>query len=342
MIHTPKESVMRNWIAVGLVALLAGCDWAPLSPWSDFDWGGDDMWWDTGWTQMEPYLRGDHDGFEQHSSLYAISTGVMLGDDGQNGVAGMSWATCQFETISGMINVDIDPDSEEEEDLDDGEDDDGNLIVLTTTSAGFQITEFQGWDGWVEDVISFPGIQEARFVDAGVAATRTVDGDCHVQWFPGSDVNMGRGSCSGLAVESSSGRVFVSVAGDLKVSTPDGTVSTIGDAAALMEWDPVTGLLYTATMNGTTVRALEDDGDVRWSTNVDGRVQSLEAMGDAAAVLVGLRTDNGGALVILDGATGAERNTAETTSAPRELAVSKDGTTIAALTDGNTHFIGVE
>ncbi|MBW2256267.1 MAG: hypothetical protein JRI25_16955, partial [Deltaproteobacteria bacterium] len=270
---------MRTWIAIGLVALVAGCDWESLSPWSDFDGGGDDMWWDTGWTQMEPYLRGEHVGFEQHSSLYSISTGVIFDDDGQNGVAGMSWATCQFETASGMINIDIDPDQEEEEDLDDGGEDDGGTIVLTTTSNGFQVTRFQDWDGWVEDVVSHPGIQEARFVDDGVVGTRTVDGDCHVQWFPGSDVNAGRGACSGLAVEATTGRAFVTMGGSIQVATPDGTVTTIGDGSALLEWDPITGLLYTAALNGTAVRALEDDGDVRWSANVDGRVQSLEAMG---------------------------------------------------------------
>jgi len=334
---------MRTWIAVGLVALVAGCDWEPLSPWSDFGWGGDDqMWWDTGWAQMEPYLRGEHPGFEQHSSLYAATTGVTLTEDGRSGVAGMSWATCQFETSSGMINVDIDPDSEDEEDLDDGEEDGGGMIVLTTTMNGFQTTRFGDWDGWVENTVSFPGVQEARFTDDGVVGTRTSDGDCHVQYFPGGDVNAGRGTCNGLTVQTSTGHAFVTVGTALKVVSVDDGVSTIGDGSALLEWDPVTNLLYTADLNGTSVRALEDDGDVRWETEVDGRVQALDAMGDAAAVLVGLRTDNGGALVILDGRTGAERNSAETTMAPRSLAVSKDGHTIGAVTDTNTHFIAVE
>ena len=90
---------MRTWIALGLVAMVAGCEWQPLAPWSDFN---GDEWWDDGeWGDMEHYLRGDHDGFEQTSTLWGEIRGITMADDGRDGVAGMNWAACQVEASNG-------------------------------------------------------------------------------------------------------------------------------------------------------------------------------------------------------------------------------------------------
>lgn len=333
---------MRISMLVALTVAATGCgEWEPLTPWSDQgDWWEDDGWAD-GSSYMEPYLRGDHEGFEQRSSLGMATRGLALGPSGDMGVAGMNTMTCEVYTWSGMVGLDLDPsNSEEVEEVDDAVGGpNGTVTVLATTESGVHVTS---GDTLASTSVDVQDVIESRFYDAGVVVLHDTGAGCGLSWIRngGSDVTVEIGECGdALAVDPVTGTVYVEADGDIVQVDQDGQTTVIGTGADLIAFDTVTQLVYAAELDGSEVRAWQLDGEVAWTTALDGDVQTLEAMGSRGDALVGLSTVDGGALVILDGANGAVEAAAQTTEAPQSLEFA--GGMIAVTTPDNAHFIQV-
>lgn len=331
---------MRSLPLVVLAVLpLAGCEWGFVSPFSS--WGSDeDSWWgDTGGSYSnDPYFRSA-EGMTQASSLWNVADGLAFNDDGTLGAASMWSVNCRFQTSTGMIDVE-DPEATEDDEIQDGEDKGPGFVVVATANDTIRITEYGDMGATTVDSIRVPGVVSVR-LDGDDVVYGAQDGGCQIGW-TGSDRVVRVGTLCGGFDTTESGTVITAADGVVKVVTEAGAVTDLGASAELVAWDPVHDQIYTAVTGGSTVTALSIAGDVRWTATLEGRITSLTDMGSRGAALVGLEVDGLGRVAVLDGASGAEIAWGEANEAPTALWASPDGSTFAARTSWNTHFVRMD
>jgi len=328
-------------VAVLALLSLAACNGALLAPWSSAPDQPAMPGMDTAsmYGSYDAYLRGTPEGITQSSSLWSAADGIGFAPDGQHGVAGLVSMACRFDVYTGNIDLDLDPDTNGTEQVDDGTtDDSGNLVVLTSTDRGLQITRFLDWDGNTTTRYAAVGVVDGRFTHDGVVGLQQ-GSRCAVRWYP-SDVTASVGQhCGGLAV-AADGRVFVAADGTLKVVTPDGAVTDTGVGADLVAWDPVHSLAFTARNGDMRLLAVHPDGQVAWRHELTSNVTALAALPDRGQAVVGLApVGTEGGLVVLDGAAGDLAGHADTYEAPNRLYAAQSGGVFAARTAYDTHLL---
>lgn len=321
------------------VVLVTGCDWE----FPDYSGVDSDGWWMDG--NMDPFLRGEPEGFQQESTLWADTQGVAMDSRGQVGGAAMSGVTCQVDISSGYVGADVDPDWEDDESIVDAEAmPDGGVIGLAVTDRGFHLIAFDDWESGVIGSFDIP-VLDVRFTDDGFASIHNDGGACMVEWLnPRGDVTASQGAAGncrpGFAMATDA--AFVNTTAGLNRVT-ENSAEVIAESADLVAWDASLDLLYTATSGSNAVSALRADGELVWTTQLEGAIADLEAVAARGAVFVSVEyPDLSGGLVMLDGATGAEIAIAQTVSAARDIELSVDGTSLAAAVPGQVHYLRVE
>ncbi len=268
------------------------------------------------------------------STLDVQTHGLALHADGTVGHAGMSGTNCPFETTDGSVTGDVDLEGEDEEVQDVGQSELGpetvamvleESVVLVEKSTGQYETRYTE----LED------IDQARLSDDGVVALSAER--CVVTWENLAEVEVD-GTCTGaFDVDPPTGLAFVGLDSGVAVVSADGDVVS-ATGAALLAWDPVSALLYTADEGSELVEAVDVSGHVVWTAELPGEVVALTDGGEARAAGVSVATAEGGALVLLDAASGELRGVVDTPSAARAVDVSLDGSVVAFVTDGAVHF----
>ena len=268
------------------------------------------------------------------STMDSQTRGVVLYADGQRGHAAMWDTTCEFDTLNGWIIGDHDLPTESEEIQDIYAD-----RVLGRSDEGAHVVQDPTADLAQEWVTS------ARLTEDGVVSLVSEGEHCMAVWQLDAHQRVPDAAClpgAAMTADPQSGQIFVGTEDGLLGIHPTEGTDTVGESADLLVWDPVTELMYAATKGDAEVRGLDRDGAAVWTTEVPGSIKSLDDMGERGMVLVAVRTDTAGALVLLDGLTGKEHVVHETPPADDiEVTASDDGTTLAAVLSDRVYFYDV-
>ena len=277
------------------------------------------------------------------SELQAQTRGLVLGEQGGSGTAGMLTTTCEVYTDDGSVAGDFDMPTDDERVVDAGENDVHGKILVGTSDNGVHVF-FQDDENW-GDTLNLPtvGVVDAKVHPDGVAVVWNDGSGCQAGWFQGRNerdgVWLGDGRCGGgMQVDSLTGRLWVGGSDEVTVVDRDGSLEVV-PGGELIALDEALGVLYTARRLGSEVRALSMEGEVLWTAPVDGEITALDDMGALGAVAVMVEKANGlGEIVFLDGLTGQVRSEIATPAAAEELTVSRNGRTLALTLPGSVQF----
>jgi len=280
--------------------------------------------------------------FEHQSELAVASRGVALNTEGLDGIVGMFGTTCRVNVNDASIGEDYNFPTDDEEVVDAAVLY-GDNAVLVISDMGAHVTyPDRVWD-WGTDDFGGPGVLEGGITHDSVAM---LAGDpCRVDWNSGSDAvstEVPSDLCAGasFSVDRDDDRVFVAN-GDVVKVTEDG-YETIGDGADLAVWDMEAQVLYATLVGSSTLYGIEEDGTMRWTTEVDGAIVSLDAMGTLGQAAVMIEHENGtGALLTVDGYTGEITSDLATPSAAEAVESSDNGKTLALVLPREVHFFSV-
>ena len=295
--------------------------------------------------------------FTHQGQVMAQSNGVVLSDDGNEGMAGMFGTTCIFNARNGQMGGDFDiagPDEVVEDTNDSG-------IVLTRSSTGIhEISPYGGefreavepnnWQGSIGTDQAFTttelnGVIGARWLGDTVVALVDDDGQCAVHYLGDAPavVALSKDMCDGFtALEAgvSDTTIFVSTQ-NTTVSVRDGVVSPWGAGADSLSWDELTQVMYVVSPDGHALQAFSALGELSWQAESSG-VSSITHMGPHGFVASMEQDGVGrGLLVVRDGRSGAVIEATSTPSAGQQMTVSKDGSTLAIAVQDYIHLFSI-
>lgn len=278
--------------------------------------------------------------FEHQSELETNTRGVALLDDGLRGQAGMYGTTCRVNLTDASIGEDEDFSSEEELVVEGGTIL-GEPAVLVLSDLGAHLTYPNGGFG-VYDNYENPNVVDGAIYDEGIVVLLN---DGAVQWVNDGVVTavpaVIDSPAYGIAV-TPSGTVFVGTSAGVITVDAGGTPSTVADAADIVVWDDVAGVLYTATSGTPTLSGIELDGNVRWTTELSGNITAVDAMGPLAQAAVMVENPSGtGELVTVDGFTGGVTSSLTTPGTAEALVMSGNGKSMALVLGSEVHFFNV-
>jgi hypothetical protein len=274
---------------------------------------------------------------EHVSTLTHATKGVLLHADGQatTGIGGMVCtvqATGSVDEIGVMEDIDFTDAAEHVQDLH------GDRVVASSEE-GLHFIEA----GVAGESIDLSGVLQARLLDDGVAALRSVDGGCQLEWLgEGASATPVRdGFCAEgaqMTVDPTSKVVYIAD-GELYRVTPDAE-EALGIEARFVDFDASSGVLFAGS--GEVVSALVGD-TLAWQRTVDGTVTSVAAYSGSGAALVGVLQSNGRGAIRIFGAEGEDSmpNLDEVIPESGGVTASDDGTLIAVILDKETHFFEV-
>ncbi|MCO4743207.1 MAG: hypothetical protein KC912_00360 [Proteobacteria bacterium] len=273
------------------------------------------------------------DSFDYQSSLSRNARGLVLHQDGSIGHAGMMGTNCPFETSEGSVTGDYQLPGEGEKVVDSGDLIGENTVLLLLGDDAHLLDKSTG--EYTHETLTVAGLEEARLYEGGIVAlSREETGACLVSWSDSEESVAA--PCGDLDVNPETGlAVIAHERGVSLVSANDVfRVADFGDSGV---YDHNAQAIYTS--DAQTVRALEEDGTLRWEVELEGRVVDITEAGatGAAAVFVAL-PDGAGQVVYLDGDTGARQASVRTPGLADELTVSADGSTVAITRAGAAHF----
>lgn len=276
------------------------------------------------------------------STLTVTTRGVGLHEDGQKGHAGMMSTNCPFETEKGSVTGDYQLPGEGEEIQDVGWSWLGTETVVAVLEPHvFLLEKSLGY--YRHEDVEVPGVQLARLYDTGLVALTSDTTGCALVWIEdGERLGTVQVPCgSDLTTDPASGLAVVASGGQVGILEPSGVTLTevSGD---LVAWDPATEATYVATAGDSLVTAMEPDGAIRWTAEVEGAVTALTDAGARGAALVVLEQPDGrGGVVYLDGWTGGERGWLDTPQPARQATVSGNGAVLALSADNGAHFYDI-
>ena len=294
--------------------------------------------------------------FTHQGQVMAQSNGVVLSDDGNEGMAGMFGTTCIFNARNGQMGGDFDvagPDEVVEDTNDSG-------IVLTRSSTG--IHEISPYGGEFREAVEPNNWQGSIGTDQAFTTTE-LDGVIGARWLgiPWSHWSMTAGSvrytilgtrhpwshCPKTCVmdlrhwrQVFLTRHFVSTQ-NTTVSVRDGVVSPWGAGADSLSWDELTQVMYVVSPDGHALQAFSALGELSWQAQSSG-VSSITHMGPHGFVASMEQDGVGrGLLVVRDGRSGAVIEATSTPSAGQQMTVSKDGSTLAIAVQDYIHLFSI-
>lgn len=294
--------------------------------------------------------------FTHQGQVVAQSNGVVLSDDGSEGMAGMFGTTCVFNARSGQMGGDFDIEGTDEV----VEDSNGSGIVLTRSSTGIheiapyggayvETTDPNSWDtesgtDGAFTTTEIDGVLAARWLgDTAVALANNQEG-CALHYFDDTPwaVALNSESCERFtAMEVAGSTLFVS-SSDTTVSVVDGVASPWGMTGAKnLSWDESTQSMYLVLAGGKTLQARTPTGALVWETNTPG-ISSMTHLGPHGLVTTMEEDEAGrGLLVVRDGRTGVVIESTSTPSAGQDMTVSQDGSTLAIAVQEYIHLFSI-
>lgn len=273
-------------------------------------------------------------GVQHTAQLETRTRGLALLDDQDSSQVGMSANTCQVQTTTGAIGMDVDVAPAEDDYVTDAVGTDSVIVG----QGGVYVLDGSGF-GSGAPVVEMADVADARLTQNLdiVAVTNTGT----VTW-NGADPVQTSGA-SDFAIDRLTGTAFVVDGSGLTAVTPDGTTSTAEGAFDLVAYDPATEAVYVAAIGGSEVRALEVNGTQRWAADLGGLITSLDDMGSAGSVAIMMELENGnGELVVLDGRSGEQLSSIITPTAADELMVGNNGESMALVLPNEVHFFAVD
>ncbi len=285
--------------------------------------------------------------FEHQSELPVTTRGVAIDASGTDAVAGMFATTCRVSLADGAIGEDYDFPTDSEKVVDHSTLF-GESAVLVISDAGAHTTyPDRVWDWSTQDHPS-DGVVDGRLWSEGVALLdNSSGGGCQATWVAGSDVTrtpLAASSCDGasVSVDRDTGTMFIGAGAEVVKATAAGS-SVIGHDANLVAWDVRAQVLYAAQAGDSTLYGLEADGSVRWMSDLEASIVSLDAMGPLGRAAVMVANDSGtGSLLTVDGLTGEIASTLGTPEAADQVRISDNGRAMALILPREVHFFRVQ
>ena len=300
------------------------------------------------------FARGE--ALQDASTIYGSTKGFALGNDDM-GAVGMIGMVCSFNANDGLLRMDVDPDE-------------GDEIVVGAISTepggiGFEtvsidvgqvtITEFPSeWSGAVAVDVALPDTPEdADLTTDHIVLLNHLDDACSVARLDRisgqmvSETELPGACVSELAVDGVTGVAYVSTTEATFGVGLDATLYDLGDSATLLSWQGDVDRLIKGEKGGAIVSAWTVDG-MDWTTDLgsDYRLQSVDGIVDGRLVAgVSVWEDGleiGGALLVLDAATGAIEETVQTSTTFRRVQVSPDGGMLAVKSNFGLHLVRVD
>lgn len=277
----------------------------------------------------------DQVAFSHTAKIESQTRGVAMLDDAQHANVGMMGNTCMVDVGTGAIPVDVDVAQGEEDLVVDAFD--GQTLVVGTGGV-FAVTD--GTYSPASTVTDGFGVADARLTSDGVVTVQDGFEGCQVAFADGTTTAVD-GDCSSASIAvDRAGTLFVANdAGVQAVSRSGATPIASGD---LVSFDEVLGQAYVATRGAGAVEAIGADGTAKWSLPVDGRVVSMDDMGDMGAV--GVMTTlgaAGGEFLVVDGTTGDILSTLQTPAGEPNVVVAPDAKSMAFVLRNEVHFLAI-
>lgn len=304
---------MRTVVFLAIATLATACEWQPTT-------------------------------FTYQSTLYQATRGVAL-DATPAGEAqvGMMGTTCAIDPMWATAGTDYDYPGDDESV--DGKTPGGVVVIRGDDKLHLQ----HNADPWTSssDDYDVPNIQIAVPTADGAVAVAGTSSSCTVQWYGDSrdsahlkpDVC---GSITDVGADPTTGTTYVGTTVGVYSVTPEGTDHVTEVGVDIVQFDDVTGLLYTAVAGGDEVVALDPSGAEVWTSFVGGSVTDLTDMGTQAQVAVSVSLPDGtGAVVLLDGFTGAAGSTLLLPSPADEVTANDSGSELAVIDDDRVGFFSV-
>lgn len=270
------------------------------------------------------------------STLEAASRGVVVHDGGHLASVAMADQICQVDITTGAVVNDTDP-SDATESLLDAR---GNMALALSDSL-FELP----LGGDVATVPFTVAPLDGRLTDTGVVAL-FADGDaCGVARWDGAAATGfatdALGCGDGVAMDTSADATWIADGARVGSVSIDGEVALYDVAADLVAWDAADALAVVSLRGSDRVRALTGDGHAAWEVQVAGTVEALDVAAAEGVVVVSLVDDNGGRVLVLDGATGdalVEHLVPEVVG----VAIADDGRSLALSTLTDVFFYSVD
>ena len=273
-------------------------------------------------------------GVQHTAQLETRTRGLALLDDEASSLVGMSANSCQVDTSSGAIGMDVDVAPGEDDYVTDAVGTDAIIVG----QGGVYVLDGTGF-GSSEPMVPMANVSDARLTQNLDIVALSNDGT--VTW-NGADPVQTSGA-SDFAIDRITGTAFVVDGNGLTAVTPGGVTSTAAGAYDLVAYDPATDAVYVAAVGGTEVRALEVNGTQRWAAELGGFITSLDDMGSAGSVAIMMELDSGmGELVVLDGRSGEQLSSITTPSAAEQVLVGNNGESMALVLPSEVHFFTVD
>lgn len=266
------------------------------------------------------------------STLQSTTNGVVLHDNGQRGHAAMRGTTCEFDTLNGWIveDHDLPTRSEDIQDALDG-------AVLGTSPKGVHFVHSRLDDELVAGVVA------SRLL-GGVTATIRVDedGTC-IGTFGPVTVELPAAACdpeSDVAVDRVAEALIIATGGDVLAVDANG-FTVIDGGANLVVFDAVAERIYLARKGEREVWAIELDGSIAWTVELNGPVHAMSDMGIRGKIVAMIGEEGRGTLVVMQGEDGLQVSEHPTPAPTDELTVSEDGTTLGVVLEAEVYFYDV-
>ena len=167
-----------------------------------------------------------------------------------------------------------------------------------------------------------PGPCQATWVRSYVETTRIVPSEICEQ-----DVTVG--AFGGVALVAGGGRMW-------KITAD--SIESLGGHVDELEWDHDLGQVYGFAHGGSTAVAFTWAGQVRWSSELQGRVVSMAALPTRRAVAVLLDSVDGAFIVMLDGDTGKELARQPINALGDQIVAAGDGSIVANVWSAYVEF----
>ena len=297
--------------------------------------------------------------FTHQGQVMAQANGLVLSEDGREGMAGMFGTTCVFNATNGQMGEDFDLEGEDES----VEDSSSSGIVLTRSERGIHEVAPYGngfdesdapptWQTNPGDDSAFvstelEGVLAARWLGDVPVALAYANGECALHRVAATitQVSLDVEVCTGyrdMVVKADTQEVLVGSTSGIVSISDDSVASWSASSVEAMSWDGSTSTMYVMRDGGQSLQALNVDGTVRWAHSSVGGVVSLTHMGPMGAVAT-MENDGAGRglLAVYDGQTGAVIEAVGTPSAGSHMAISANGETLAIAVDQFIHLFSV-
>lgn len=282
--------------------------------------------------------------FTYQSTLYTASRGVALNatPEGEAQV-GMNSVTCAVDPTWATVGTDYDYPGND--DTVEGTNDTGVVVITGDDKVHLQhITDY--WTTTSDDY-DVPRVVTTVPTDTGAVAVAGSTSSCTVNWVGGTVATAhlkpeACGNYTDVGADPTTGTAYVGTTVGVFSVDPEGGTQITEAGVDIVQFDAATGLLYTAVTGSDEVTAIDEAGNEVWTSFVGGSITDITDMGTQAQAAVSMGLPDGtGAVVLLDGFTGAPGSTLLLPSPADEITSNDSGSEVAVIDDERVGFFTV-